>query len=141
MYTKRRYASNIGGASQSRCDGHGIASVLLRCHGSVETRRRPHVRAALRGTPHKTGGFVNDRRERRHRCLRGSGRVVKIISGGKEYEPRIDGLNGLADGIHYDAIIMQPDGIADLLVPIPLCDDFQIVIDGGIRLGGIAFEL
>ena len=67
--------------------------------------------------------------------------VVKIISGGKEYEPRIDGLYGLANGIHYDAIIMQPDDIADLLVPIPLGDDFQIVIDGGIRRGGTTFEL
>jgi len=59
--------------------------------------------------------------------------VVKIISDGIEYEPRKDGIYGLSDGIFYDAVRIEVDEIADLLTPIPVGDDFQIVIDGGIR--------
>ena len=66
---------------------------------------------------------------------------VKIISGGIEYEPRIYGLNALAKGIHYDAVVMQPSDIADLLETVPLSEDFQIIIDGGIRRGEISYML
>ena len=66
---------------------------------------------------------------------------VKIISDGEEYEPRINGLFGFKDGIFYDTFGIDLLDIADTLALIPLGDDFEIVIDGGIRYGNRTFKL
>jgi len=67
--------------------------------------------------------------------------TVKVISGGEEYEPRMDGICGLSNGIFWDAVRIEPQDIADELVVVPLNDDLEIIIEGGIQGGTTAYIL
>jgi hypothetical protein len=66
---------------------------------------------------------------------------VKAISGGREHEPHIRTVAGLHNGLFYDAVWKAPPDFADELIPIMLDNDFQVVINGGMRFGNQSFEI
>ena len=56
---------------------------------------------------------------------------VRIISGGQEHRP-FENIHhaGTFGGIHASGIFLQPEDVADKLVPFRFEEDFRIVIDG-----------